>query len=209
MKYLILILAFCFLVSCSRAPESVNIDLTSGGTIALNGHGVNSLSSLRDELRHLRSNFGPIEVTVRADSKIKMERFHDVADISSSEGFGNISTGELGSGDLLLYPTFHTWTNEWKWDSYFDKENEQMRLKPDHGTNIRLLFDGVLIESETHSLDDAFSHLKGLSGGDRARAVLSADPEAEHGDLLQLLKVCKEYSIDTLYVQDWIQYVYE
>lgn len=210
MKYLSLIPVLCFLMtSCSRTPENVKIDLTGKSQVILNGQGVGSLSSLRNELRELRKKYGVLEVLVRADGEIKMERFHGIADLISSEGFGNILTGRVGGDDLLLYPTFHTWTNEWKWDSYFDRENEHIRIKPDHGINIRLLSDGVLIESETHSLDDAFSHLKNLSGGDRARAVLSADPEAEYGDLLRLLEVCKEYSIDTLYVQDWIQYVYE
>lgn len=66
-----------------------------------------------------------------------------------------------------------------------------------------------MIDTEYHAIGDIVAHFKGLSGSDRARVLISADPKAKHGDLLKILILCNEFSLDSLYVENWIQYVVE
>ena len=209
MKLIISMLALFCLNACSQAPQRVEIMISEENTIVLNSRQLESIHAFRNEIRVLRRKFGTRPVWIIADSNVSIMDFQNVAQVTREEGLGNIYTGNRTGDDFLLYPIMCTWTNEWQWDSYLDKESEHIRIHAYAGTNIRLLPDGVLIEKESKSIEDVVAHFTNLSGGNRARAVLSADPKARHEDLIKLLKLCREYAIDPLYIDHWIQYISE
>ncbi|MCC5843808.1 MAG: hypothetical protein JJU05_06100 [Verrucomicrobia bacterium] len=207
MKKLVLIFTLFYLNACSKAPSRVEIVISEENSITLNGSMVDNLNSFRDEIRKIRREFGDLPVWITTSGEVTVIDFQNVALVTREERLGNIySVSRIGE-DSVLYPIMSPWTNEWKWHSFFDNESEHIRIHPDAGTNVRLLPDGVLIETEVRSINEINEHFKSLSGGDRARVVLSADPKARHEDLIYILKLCREYSIDPIYIKDWIQYI--
>jgi hypothetical protein len=102
---------------------------------------------------------------------------------------------------VLLYPTFHTWTNEWKWDGLFVDEGQAIQTNA--GVNLRLRGDAVLIDGHTVLQEDLDLQLGGLTGTDRDRVLLTADPEMPHARLMSALQACKNHRLDVTFREDW------
>lgn len=118
-------------------------------------------------------------------------------------GLWKIETGrDDPSTPALLYPTPETWTNEWKWHGLFALES-MGAIKTNAGVNVRLLSGGAQIEAIPATMQEIVQHLASLSGGGRARVLVTADASAPHSSLMTVLEICKKYAIDVLFLEHW------
>lgn len=203
MRYGITAIFLALLVGCSSRPTPQEVLLRSDGTVTVNGAPVTD-RQLRDLAIAKYRKQGSFPLTIRAEANVPVWRLAHTADIFRSAGVWKISTGATDpNSPALLYPTSHTWTNEWKWDGLFDGLDLMATIKTNAGVNVRLLSDGALIESFSATMPELFAHLASIAGGDRARVVITADTNAPHSSLMAVLEACEKHTIDPLFVEHW------
>ena len=200
MKYAIITLALALIVGCSARPTAQEVFLRADGIAVDNGAPMTD-SQLRDHVIAKYRRQGPFPVTVRADANVPLLRLKHVADIYRAVGLWKI---DIGSADpntpVLLYPTFQTWTNEWKWNGLFASQS-MAAIKTNTGVNVRLLSHGAQIETIPATMQEVAQQLASLSGGDHARVAITADTNAPHSSLMAVLEMCKKHAIDVLFVE--------
>lgn len=202
MKHVITALVWALIVGCSARPTAQEVFLRDDGTTVVSGVLMTD-SQLRDQARAKYRKQGPFVVTVRADAKVPLWRLEHVADIYRAVGLYKIDTGSADPNTpALLYPTFNTWTNEWEWNGVV-AGNPMAAIKTNVVVNVRLLSDGAQIEGIPAAMQGITQHLASLSGGDRARVVITADTNAPHSSLLAVLMVCEKKGMDALFVEHW------
>ncbi len=204
MKHGITAILLLLLVGCSSRPTPQEVLLRSDGTVVT----VNSAPVTDRQLRDLAiakyRKQGCFPLTIRADADVPVWRLAHIADIFRSVGVWKINTGATDpNSPALLYPTFHTWGNEWKWHGHFAESNSIAAIRTNAGVNVRLLTDGAQIEATPATRQELLDHLASLAGSDRARVVITADTNAPHSSLMAVLEACEKHAIDPLFVEHW------
>jgi len=199
-QFLIAISTICALAGCARRT-ALEAAIQADGAVMIDGASLSDQQVLDRAVAKYRRR-GAFPVAIRADGSVPQRRFQDVCDIFRRAGVYEISTGSSErNSPVLLYPTFHTWTNEWKWDGLFVDEGQAIQTNA--GVNVRLRGDAVLIDGHTVLQDDLDSQLGGLTGTDRNRVLLTADPETPHARLMATLKACENHRLDVTFREDW------
>ena len=203
MRHAITVVLLALLAGCSSRPSPQGVLLRSDETTIVNGVASTDMQ-LRDLAIAKVRKHGPFPLTIRADGDVPLSRLARVADIFRAAGVWKIDTGSADPNTpALLYPTFHTWTNEWKWDGLFSESESIAAIKTNAGVNVRLLSDGARDEDSFATMPALVAHLVSLAGGDRARVVITSETNAPHSSLMLVLETCEKHGIDPLFVEQW------
>lgn len=201
MNYGIRVALLMFLVGCSARPTPQEVLLRSDGRTIVNGAPATD-GQLHDLAIAKHRRQGAFLLTVRADADVPLWRLAHIADIFRAAGVWKIDTGSSQpEARPLLYPTFHTWTNEWKWHGLFVESDSITAIKTNAGVNVRLLADGARIEDSPVTMPALLDYLVSLAGGERARLVITSETNAPHGSLMSVLATCEKHGIDPLFVE--------
>jgi len=202
-RYGITAIFFALLVGCSSGPTPQEVLLRSDGTVTVNGAPATD-RQLRDLAIAKYRKQGSFPLTIRAEANVPVWRLAHIADIFRSAGVWKISTGATDpNSPALFYPTFHTWTNEWKWDRLFAGPDSIAVINTNAGVNVRLVSDDARIEASPVTMPELLGHLAALAGSDRARVIITSDTNAPHSRLMAVLEVCEKHSIDPLFIEHW------
>lgn len=106
MKLIISIVTLFSLISCTKAPSRIEIAISEDNSIALNGRMVDSLHSLRDEIRDMRNKYGSLPVLIKTYPEFNIIDFQNISRVPLEEGMGNIYIGSLNGDVFVLLPTF-------------------------------------------------------------------------------------------------------
>ncbi len=203
MKYSIATVILVFIVGCSARPTPQEVFLRADGTIEANGAPTTD-RQLRDLAMAKYRRHGSFPLTICADANVPLWRLAHIADIFRASGVWEIHTSRAqAAASAVLYPTFHTWGNEWKWHGHFAGSNSITAITTNAGVNVRLLPEGAQIESSSATMSALLDHLASLAGSDRARVVITANTNAPHSSLMAVLETCQTHEIDPLFVEHW------
>lgn len=201
MKNTTIVTVLAFLLGCSSRQAPQEVILHADGSATFNGASASD-ARLRELAIGAYRKHGTFPLTIRAEGTVPLGRLTRVADGFRYVGVWQIHTGPARQdAPALLYPTFQTWTNQWKWHGLFAECNLNVSIQTNAGVNVRLLRDGALLNSSAETMQSLLSHLAALSGTDRARVVITSDTNAPHSSLMAVLKACQTHALDPLFVE--------
>lgn len=203
MRHSIIIALLSLVLGCTSRPTPQEVLLRADGATIVNGAPMTE-KQLRDLAIARYRKHGSFPLTIRADATVPLWRLAHIADIFRAAGVWRIDTGRARpNSPAVLYPTCHTWTNEWKWHGLFAESNSIASIRTSAGVNVRLLPEGALLDSTPQTMQSLLSNLASLSGTDRARVVVTSETNAPHNSLMAVLDACQKHALDPLFVEHW------